>query len=235
MNEIKHYLVYLITNTVNGKIYVGQHQTYDVNDGYMGSGYALNAAYEKYGMDKFVKTILADFDDFDSMNNMESVIVDKEFVERKDTYNCSVGGTSGWQKCNDSLRRNPERDALRKLHAAEAVRIVCKTPEHGEKIHRALVHYWQDPNHHGNFLGKKHPEEVKAKMRAAHLGKKLGSENHRYGTHWWKDPNDKTKSMSIKEGDPVPEGWVRGRWNKMIFGRLAELANARDLNSRGGE
>lgn len=39
-----------------------------------------------------------------------------------------------------------------------------------------------------------------------------GNKNSQYGKHWWKDPNDKTKSMSIKDGDPVPEGWIRGRW-----------------------
>ena len=42
--------------------------------------------------------------------------------------------------------------------------------------------------------------------------KTKGSLNSLYKTHWWKDPNDKTKSLSIKEGDSVPEGWVRGRW-----------------------
>lgn len=41
---------------------------------------------------------------------------------------------------------------------------------------------------------------------------KVGEKNPNFKHHWWKDPNDKTKSMSIKEGDPVPEGWVRGLW-----------------------
>jgi len=34
----KHYLVYQITNLINYKIYIGVHQTYDINDCYMGSG-----------------------------------------------------------------------------------------------------------------------------------------------------------------------------------------------------
>lgn len=49
---------------------------------------------------------------------------------------------------------------------------------------------------------------VTAKMNA-----KNGKENSQYRKHWWKDPNDKTKSLSIKEGDPVPEGWVPGHWH----------------------
>lgn len=49
------------------------------------------------------------------------------------------------------------------------------------------------------------------------VGKKMSfiqlrEKNSQYGKHWWKDPNDKTKFLSIKEGDPVPEGWIRGKW-----------------------
>lgn len=42
--------------------------------------------------------------------------------------------------------------------------------------------------------------------------KTTGVKNSQFGKHWWKDPNDKTKSLSIKEGDPIPEGWIRGKW-----------------------
>ena len=53
-----HYIIYQITNTVNGKIYIGKHQTTDVNDSYMGSGKLLKAAINKYGLAAFKKEIL---------------------------------------------------------------------------------------------------------------------------------------------------------------------------------
>lgn len=51
-----------------------------------------------------------------------------------------------------------------------------------------------------------------------------GNKNSQYGKHWWKDPNDKTKSMSIKDGDPVPEGWVRGRWYDEKFYKKTSIS-----------
>lgn len=59
-----------------------------------------------------------------------------------------------------------------------------------------------------------------------------GSKNSQYGKHWWKDPNDKTKSLSIKEGDPVPEGWVRGKWQTFSEKGLKNIREGTKKNIR---
>lgn len=46
---------------------------------------------------------------------------------------------------------------------------------------------------------------------------KVGKQNSMFGKHWWKDPNDRTKCLCIKEGDPVPDGWIKGRWCSTEF------------------
>lgn len=66
-----HFLIYRIDNVENGKYYIGQHETLDPLDDYMGSGKLIMNAVAKYGVEKFVKTILFDFDNFDKMNEKE--------------------------------------------------------------------------------------------------------------------------------------------------------------------
>lgn len=101
------YIVYLTTNVVNKKIYIGVHKTetpYDF-DGYLGNGVKVTdrstyrysktpfeAAVNKYGPDKFIRKTLKVFDTLEDALDLERWLVDEEFVSRKDTYNITLGG-----------------------------------------------------------------------------------------------------------------------------------------------
>lgn len=89
---MQHYTIYKITNLINQMIYIGQHQTDNPNDSYMGSGILIQKAIQKYGKVNFKKEILFDFSTFDKMNAKEAEIVNEEFVQRDDTYNLMPGG-----------------------------------------------------------------------------------------------------------------------------------------------
>lgn len=84
-------------NIINGKYYIGQHETIDVFDGYAGSGYYLNRAKNKYGLSAFIKTILYDFSTFDEMNNKEKELVQLSncFPYDSMSYNLKEGGQEG--------------------------------------------------------------------------------------------------------------------------------------------
>ena len=51
---MKYYYVYLTTNLINGKKYIGQHYG-ELDDYYLGSGSILKKAILKYGRKNFKK------------------------------------------------------------------------------------------------------------------------------------------------------------------------------------
>ena len=91
-----HYLIYRIDNLENGKHYIGQHSTQNPLDDYMGSGKLILKAIAKHGIEKFVKTIIFDFDNFDEMNEKEKELVPLSacYPNDKTSYNLIEGGTS---------------------------------------------------------------------------------------------------------------------------------------------
>ena len=73
----KYNYIYIITNTLDGKIYIGKHSTDDLNDGYLGSGIHIKRAIKKYGKENFTKEILAYTDTKDSLNWLEKYYIRK--------------------------------------------------------------------------------------------------------------------------------------------------------------
>lgn len=81
------YGIYKITNLLNGKMYIGQHTTEDLDDGYMGSGKVIKQAVKKYGVENFRKEWIMFCEDAEDLNYWERVFVDETWVLRSDTYN----------------------------------------------------------------------------------------------------------------------------------------------------
>ena len=92
---MEYYCLYKITNLVNGKMYIGQHVTENLDDGYMGSGKIIKLAIKKYGVENFRKEYLGFYEDENELDYMERVFVDETWVSRSDTYNLSIGGYGG--------------------------------------------------------------------------------------------------------------------------------------------
>lgn len=104
------YIVYQTTNIKNNKIYIGVHKTEnpDIFDGYIGCGIKitnpssymnpitpLQYAVKKYGTSSFKRSILQIFDTIEEAFNLEKILVNQEFINRKDTYNAKIGGLGG--------------------------------------------------------------------------------------------------------------------------------------------
>jgi hypothetical protein len=88
------YIIYKITNNINGRYYIGRHATNNINDGYMGSGKGIINAIKKYGIESFTKEIIAESDSIESLWNLEKQIVNERIVKDPLSYNMAYGGKS---------------------------------------------------------------------------------------------------------------------------------------------
>jgi len=102
--EKKYYTVYKTINLINNKFYIGIHGTNDINDTYLGSGFALKKALKKYGCKNFKKEILYIFDNKKDMILKEIEIIDDELINNPNSYNINRGGF-GLITLNDEKRK----------------------------------------------------------------------------------------------------------------------------------
>ena len=87
-----YYIIYKVTNQINGKYYIGRHATNDINDSYMGSGIGIKNAIKKYGVKNFTKEIIAEADSPDALWDLEKEIVNESVVKDPMSYNNAYGG-----------------------------------------------------------------------------------------------------------------------------------------------
>lgn len=90
MTSFKYYFIYSIRNQINNKIYIGFHATDILEDGYMGSGIAINEAYKKYGKKNFKREIL-EYCNESNWSKREKYWIEKLNTYKKG-YNMTIGG-----------------------------------------------------------------------------------------------------------------------------------------------
>ena len=97
-----HYIIYKTTNLINGKFYIGKHQTKNLNDGYVGSGKLLKRAINKYGIDNFHTEIIEIYDEEWKMNIAEKILV---VLDSELSYNICRGGDGSFSFVNKVLTK----------------------------------------------------------------------------------------------------------------------------------
>lgn len=86
--------VYLTTNLINGKQYIGSHKSINENDDYLGSGILILKAIKKYGVLNFKREILKEFDTIEEAREKEKYFIKKYNTIIPNGYNiCPDGGT----------------------------------------------------------------------------------------------------------------------------------------------
>lgn len=178
-------VIYLRTNKVNGKKYVGQatdlkarQRRWKANCQYAGK--AINAAKNKYGINAFDFEILKECED-DELNKWEMYFIKELNTKAPNGYNLTDGGETiiGYTHTEETKRKIGEANKgkepwIKGKHLSKETRNKLSELHKGEKNY---------------FYGKHLSEEHKKKLSEALKGKKLSEETK--------------KKMSDKRSKPV--------------------------------
>jgi group I intron endonuclease len=150
-----YFTIYKISNQLDGKFYIGKHQTKKLDDDYFGSGKLLGRAIKKHGKENFLKEILHVFDNEEEMNAKEAELVD---IDSKMSYNLCEGGKGGFGYINSKGLQHTEKQKAAALKTLDKYR-----------NKDGYLNLKRGGNGHlKTFLGKKHSDETKAKISKSH-------------------------------------------------------------------
>ena len=205
-DKIKYHYLYKTTNLINGKYYYGMHSTYNLNDGYLGSGKRLRYSIRKYGDHNFRIQILEFYDTREELINAETILITSDLIKEELCMNLKKGGSGGFVDYNHQLKCSKAGN--------EALNKKRQDPEYREKwiakISKKLKGNKNNINSTG-FLNKNHTEESKKKIGQSNSINQKGEKNSQYGTCWiTKDGiNKKIKKNYIENF--LKDGWIKGR------------------------
>lgn len=167
---MKLYYIYVISNLINSKTYIGQHKTNNLNDNYMGSGLNITKAIKKYGKENFSKFILAIANTKFNADILEKYFISLYRAEGKAEYNIANGGSGG-------------QDG-RKHTIYEKIKIAKASSEH-----------WKRKGYK-EYVGKKIGESRRGKK----LKNPVWNKGKLTGFHWWNNGVENLLSKECPEG-----------------------------------
>jgi group I intron endonuclease len=157
--------IYITTNKVNGKCYIGQHKSKDWDSNYIGSGKLLKQAINKYGIENFNCFPLAWAWNKDELNQLEIDYI----AHYKPEYNLTKGGEGGCNfRTEETKRKISEANKENRYWLGKHF-----TEEHKQKMRESHADF-SDKKH--PFFGKHQTKEIKIKLSAINKGKHLSKE-----------------------------------------------------------
>jgi hypothetical protein len=200
-----HYL-YKITCLITGRYYIGMHSTYNLDDGYMGSGKKLRRSLRKYGKENHVKEIIQFFNNREELVIAEKNAITEDMLRDVNCMNLMSGGTGG---CYNIEHINQISKLGNKVYLNRLSNDIQFRESFKKRVSILLSNTHKSGKiKYDTFTGKQHSEETKQRMSETKKGKKTGSDNSQYGTMWITNGQENRK---VKKNDVMPEGWKKGR------------------------
>ena len=177
----KYYYVYVITNLINGKQYIGDHSTNEINDHYLGSGNLIKKAISKYGKENFRKEILELCETKQEAFEKQEKYINEYETLSPNGYNISPKGGHNVSGCiSEETKRkigkaNKGKTAWNKgKHGCYSKEALAKMSKPKSDQHKIMIGKSKVGNK--NFLGKNHTQETKEKISKSNKGKKRSNE-----------------------------------------------------------
>lgn len=172
--------IYITTNLINNKKYIGRHESSEYDSTYYGSGAWLNRSLKKYGIENFKNEILESINNvpticnsFEELCESEKYYIDYyDCVNSDEYYNLVPGGkgnsVKGSKRVNDGTK-------VKQLHPSEVESFLAENkgwkqgglPSKPESIQKRVE----------KVKGKKHSEEWNRNISLGHQGKLLSNEH----------------------------------------------------------
>ena len=210
--------VYLTTNLLNGKFYVGYHKTDCPNDRYLGSGVYIQRAIRVYGRQAFRKKVLFCFDD-ESAALLKEVEVIQSFRGNPLCMNYSSTGREGgmpedFGKRISMAKLGKKRPPHVGLAVAEANRKRVGW-HHSEEVRRRISesNVRAEPSRIRNpwNKGKHWTGEIRDRLSAA-ASQRTGNRNGAFGKTCIHNPETKQRKRVLPEylNAWLSQGWSLG-------------------------
>lgn len=163
--------VYLTTNLINNKKYIGQHKSNKFDESYKGSGKRLQSAIEKYGWENFKCEILEWAESKEHLNDLEKLYISlNNAVESDNFYNLIRGGLgdseSGLKFINDGIHNKKVKEDEIDEYLSNGYKLGRTSPDLNTIKKRSLSN-----------RGQKRSQETKDKISKALKGKSLTEEH----------------------------------------------------------
>lgn len=188
----KFHFVYLTTNLINGKQYIGDHTADSINDNYLGSGkpYFLNAL-NQYGKKNFKREILEFFDTKEEAFYAQEKYINKYNTLAPNGYNISPKGGHRVSGCI----AEETKEKISKANSGKKRSITARTKISLTRIKFQIAKGKNNPMY-GKHFNFEHTEETKEKMSKSHKG--LPSPNKGKKITPFSDEHKKNISLSLK-------------------------------------
>lgn len=220
--------IYLITDTLHNKQYVGQHRGYILDNGYYGSGKLILKIIKKYGTKIFTRQIIDYASSQEELSDKEIYYINKYQTLYPNGYNLTLRK----QGTNPYVPKEASQE-LRMIRSENA-KVLWQKDEYREKISEKRKETWKSEEHRKKisnamknrmkklkeqkkctrgllkFLSDESNKEKWNKKRIKGLNTKECKEKlskAAKGRHWYNNGKISVFKYDIPEGNE----WVRGR------------------------